>query len=148
MKLQRQAAILRIVRERRIGNQEELRQVLAETGIEVTQATLSRDLRDLGLAKRTDGDGSYYTAPAGMQPGPRPDLSQILPALLIGIDGVGPLLVLRTASGAAGAISSAIDQAGWRELIGTIAGDDTVLLIARSPQGREEVAARIRELAR
>jgi transcriptional regulator of arginine metabolism len=146
MKLQRHAAILRAVRERRIGNQDELREVLAREDIVVTQATLSRDIRELGLAKLVDADGGYYSQPRNG--GVRPDLSHMLPALLVGIDGVGPLVVLRTALGSAGAVGAAIDQAGWSEIIGTIAGDDTVLIITRSPREREAVATRLRELAR
>jgi transcriptional regulator of arginine metabolism len=146
MKLQRHAAILRAVRERRIGNQDELREVLAREDIVVTQATLSRDIRELGLAKLVDADGGYYSQPRNG--GVRPDLSHMLPALLVGIDGVGPLVVLKTALGSAGAVGAAIDQAGWSEIIGTIAGDDTVLIITRSPREREAVATRLRELAR
>jgi transcriptional regulator of arginine metabolism len=146
MKLQRHAAILRAVRERRIGNQDELREVLAREDIVVTQATLSRDIRELGLAKLVDADGGYYSQPRNG--GVRPDLSHMLPALLVGIDGVGPLIVLKTALGSAGAVGAAIDQAGWTEIIGTIAGDDTVLIITRSPREREAVSTRLRELAR
>ena len=62
----------------------------------------------------------------------RPDLGHVLPTLLVSVDGVGPLVVLKTASGSAGAVTEALDQAGWSEVIGTIAGDDTVLVITRS----------------
>ena len=97
----------------------------------VTQATLSRDIRELGLAKLADPQGgAYYAHPH--RAAVRPDLAQVLPALLVSVDGVGPLLVLKTASGSAGAITEALDQAGWAEIIGTIAGDDTVLVITRS----------------
>ena len=78
----------------------------------------------------------------------RPDLAQVLPALLVSVDGVGPLLVLKTASGSAGAITEALDQAGWAEVIGTIAGDDTVLVITRSQRLRESIAQRIQALVK
>ena len=78
----------------------------------------------------------------------RPDLAQVLPTLLVSVDGVGPLLVLKTASGSAGAVTEALDQAGWGEVIGTIAGDDTVLVITRSQKQREAIASRINGLVR
>jgi len=141
MKTQRQAAILRVVRERRIESQDELREALATDGIVVTQATLSRDIRELGLAKLADPRGAYYTHPH--RGAVRPELGQVLPALLVSIDGVGPFLVLKTASGSAGAVTEAIDQAGWGEVIGTIAGDDTVLVITKNQRLRKEIASRI-----
>lgn len=144
MKLQRQAAILRVVRGRRIGSQDELRRALARDGYRVTQATLSRDVRELKLAKVSDARGSHYVQPddAGVRPG----FQAVLGALLTGIDGVGPLLVLRTANGSAGAVAVAIDQAGWDEIIGTVAGEDTLLVVTRSQPGRRRVAARLAKL--
>jgi transcriptional regulator of arginine metabolism len=145
MKTQRQAAILRVVRERRIESQDELRQALADGGFVVTQATLSRDVRELGLAKLADpGGGAYYAHPH--RGAVRPELALVAPALLVSVDGVGPFLVLKTASGSAGAVTEALDQAGWSEVMGTIAGDDTVLVITRNQRQRSEVAARIKEL--
>jgi transcriptional regulator of arginine metabolism len=145
MKTQRHAAILRVVRERRIESQDELREALAKDGFVVTQATLSRDIRELGLAKLADPEGgAYYTHPH--RGAVRPELGQVLPTLLVGVDGVGPFLVLKTALGSAGAVTEALDQAGWAEIIGTIAGDDTVLVITRGQRQREDIAKRIQEL--
>jgi transcriptional regulator of arginine metabolism len=145
MKIQRHAAILRVVRERRIESQDELREALAEEGFVVTQATLSRDIRELGLAKLADPQGgAYYAHPH--RAALRPDLAQVLPTLLVSVDGVGPLLVLKTASGSAGAVTEALDQAGWEEVMGTIAGDDTVLVITRSQKLRQAIASRIQAL--
>jgi transcriptional regulator of arginine metabolism len=147
MKTQRQAAILRVVRERRIESQDELREALAGNGFVVTQATLSRDIRELGLAKLADpGGGAYYAHPH--RGAVRPELSQVLPTLLVSVDGVGPFVVLKTASGSAGAVTEALDQAGWEEIIGTIAGDDTVLIITRNQRLRQEIAARIEALVK
>ena len=112
----------------------------------MTQATLSRDIRELGLAKLADPNGAYYAHPH--RGAVRPELAQVAPALLISVDGVGPFLVLKTASGSAGAVTEALDQAGWSEVMGTIAGDDTVLVITRNQRMRNEVAARIQELMR
>lgn len=147
MKTQRHAAILRVVRDRRIESQDELREALAEGGFVVTQATLSRDIRELGLAKLADPEGgAYYTHPH--RGAVRPELAQVLPTLLVGVDGVGPLLVLKTASGSAGAVTEALDQAGWAEIIGTIAGDDTVLVITRNQRLRREIAKRIEAMVK
>jgi transcriptional regulator of arginine metabolism len=143
VKLPRQAAILRLVRERRIGSQDELRAALASEGIDVAQATLSRDLRELGLAKVTDGGVTTYR-PEGPDTAIRPGLGQLAPSLLVGLDGVGALLVVRTIAGGAGALAAAVDQAGWPEVIGTIAGDDTILVVTRGPREREAIAERIR----
>jgi transcriptional regulator of arginine metabolism len=147
MKTQRHAAILRVVREQRIESQDVLREALAQEGFVVTQATLSRDIRELGLAKLADpGGGAYYAHPH--RGAVRPELAQVLPALLVSVDGVGPFLVLKTASGSAGAVTEALDQAGWSEIVGTIAGDDTVLVITRSQRLRKEVSNRIQGLVR
>jgi len=142
MKLQRHAAILRLVRGQRIASQDELRKALKAADFSVTQATLSRDVRELGLAKLTDSQGSFYAQPGAT--GVRPDFQAVLGALLTGLDGVGPLLVLRTANGSAGAVAVAIDQAAWGEIIGTVAGEDTLLVITRSEKARERVAGRLR----
>jgi transcriptional regulator of arginine metabolism len=147
MKTQRHAAILRVVRERRIESQDGLRQALADDGFVVTQATLSRDIRELGLAKlAAPGGGAYYAHPH--RGAVRPELAFVAPALLVSLDGVGPFLVLKTASGSAGAVTEALDQAGWSEVLGAIAGDDTVLVITRNQRQRDAVAARIQDLMR
>ena len=143
MKLERHAAILRAIRARRIRNQDELRAALAEAGISATQATLSRDIHELGLVKVSDAEGVFYGT--GTDAGAlRPDLGQLVRALLVSSDGVGPLLVLRTAAGSAGALTAAIDGAGWSEVIGTVAGDDTILVVTRGTREREAVAERLR----
>ena len=148
MKTQRHAAILRIVRRDRVESQERLRELLKGEGYDVTQATLSRDLRLLGLAKVADTDGgSRYAAPPETGAGIRPHLEQLLPTLLVSLDAVGPFLVLKTATGAAQPLAVAVDGAGWPELIGTIAGDDTLLLITKSERSRRAVHVRLKELA-
>jgi len=147
MKTQRHAAILKIVGSATVASQEQLRERLKEAGFDVTQATLSRDIRELGLAKVGAPDGgSHYAAPeSGGQI--RPHLEQLLPTMLVSAEGVGPLLVLKTATGAAQALGLALDGAGWAEILGTIAGDDAILVIARSERARRGVQARVRALA-
>ena len=147
MKTQRHAAILRIVRQETVGSQEQLRERLKAEGYNVTQATLSRDIRELGLAKVAAPDGgSHYAAGAEGAPGVRPHLEQLLPTMLVSAEGVGPLLVLKTTTGGAQALGLALDGAGWSEIIGTIAGDDAILVITRSERGRRAVQVRLQEL--
>lgn len=148
MKTQRHAAILRIIRGETIGSQEQLRERLRAEGFAVTQATLSRDIRELGLAKvgAPDGGSRYAAAPEGGG-GVRPQLEQLLPTMLVSADGVGPLLVLKTTTGGAQPLALALDGAGWSEVIGTIAGDDAILVISRSERARRSVQVRLEELA-
>ena len=148
MKPQRHAAILELVRENRISSQEMLREQLMKRSIEVAQATLSRDIRELGLVKvpDEDGGGSVYTLPAGVTD-PTPTLTRLLPSLYLGADGVGNLLVVKTLIGGAQPIAVGIDWEEWPEVVGTIAGDDTVLVILRDPARRDAVTRRLEELA-
>lgn len=148
MKTQRHAALLRVVRRERVGSQEQLRALLKAEGFDVTQATLSRDIRELGLAKVSAPDGgSHYDAPGDGVGSVRPHLEQLLPSMLVSAEGVGPLLVLKTATGAAQALGLAVDGAGWNEILGTIAGDDAILVITRSERARRAVQVRVKELA-
>src|SRR5213596_2358364 len=102
MKTQRHAAILKIVRSETVASQEQLRELLKAEGFGVTQATLSRDIRELGLAKVAAPDGgSHYAPPSETGSGIRPHLEQLLPAMLVSMDGVGPLLVVKTPAGGA-----------------------------------------------
>ena len=147
MKAQRHAAILTLVRHRRIASQEQLRELLVAQGVEVTQATLSRDIRELGLAKIADPEGgAHYAAPPAAET-PPPPLGPLVAALLLSTEGVGALLVIRTPVGSANALGSALDRHGWPEVVGTIAGDDTILVIARGAAARRRVAARLAALA-
>jgi transcriptional regulator of arginine metabolism len=147
MKTQRHAVIMKLIGRDRIGSQEQLRDLLRAEGFDVTQATLSRDIRELRLAKVAAPEGgSYYASQAEGGPGLKPHLEQLLPAMLVSVDGVGPLLVLKTAMGAAQALGAAVDGAGWDEVIGTIAGDDAILVITKSERARRAVGTRLREL--
>jgi transcriptional regulator of arginine metabolism len=131
-KPQRHAAILRLIRSERIPSQERLRELLAGEGIAVAQATLSRDLRSLGIVKAADAQGHGHYVVAIDAPDPTPALSQLLPALFVGLEGVEYLLVLKTLTGGAQPVAAAIDHQNWQEVVGTIAGDDTILIITRS----------------
>jgi transcriptional regulator of arginine metabolism len=147
MKKQRHAALLRVIQRERVTSQERLRALLEAEGFAVTQATLSRDIRELGLAKVADpASGATYYA-AGPASALVPGLEQLLPMTLLSAAGVGPLLVLKTPAGAAPSLGLALDRARWSDVLGTIAGDDTVLVIARSERARQRLAVRLRRLA-
>lgn len=147
VKPQRHAAILELVRERRVPSQEVLRELLAGRGIEVAQATLSRDIRELGLVKVPDENGgSVYTLPPGFTD-PTPTLARLLPSLYVGSDGVGNLLVIKTLVGGAQPIAVGVDWEEWPEVVGTLAGDDTVLIILRDAADLPKIVRRMEELA-
>jgi transcriptional regulator of arginine metabolism len=145
----RQATIREIIEAREVGSQEELRKLLRQRGWDVTQATLSRDLRELGVARVSAPEGSRYTlsanAPAGGDG--NPVLEAVLPPLFSTVDGVGEMVVIRTVPGGAQPIARAIDAESWPDILGTLAGDDTILLICRSSAARERLVRRIRALA-
>jgi len=119
MKAYRQSAILEIVDRDGITSQEQLRERLRARGIETTQATLSRDIRDLGLIKRAM-DGAYRRGPGEVRPAIDPEVE------------CRTAVVLKTDAGQAQPLAVAIDRAGLAEIVGTIAGDDTILVICRS----------------
>ena len=133
MKSSRQAAILDLVETEPITSQELLRERLRTQGIEATQATLSRDIRDLGLVKRAS-DGAYRSARsagAGAAES-RATLERAVRDYLRRQDAVEQLVVLKTDPGQAQPLAVAIDRSGLPEIVGTIAGDDTILVICRS----------------
>lgn len=146
-KRERHETILDLVRERRIPSQETLREFLAEVGIDVTQATLSRDLRELRLLKVTDSEGrSHYALPPDSWE-QTPPLERLLPALYVSVDGAGNLVVLKTLTGGAQPVAVALDWEEWPEVLGTIAGDDTILVILRDAADSPSIQDRIRRLA-
>ena len=146
-KTARHHAIRELIDSRPVGSQEELRKLLRQRGWDVTQSTLSRDLREMRLARVPTADGSRYTTTENTPDTSRVTLDELLPRLFDRIDGVGELLVLHTVPGGAQTIAFALDAEGWPDLLGTIAGDDTILLVCRSTSACERVTRRIRTLA-
>ena len=147
-KRERQDAILQLIGGHSIASQEELRRLLEERGWQVTQATLSRDLRELGVVRAPSGDGARYVLPQMLAPDDaKPSLEGLLPQLFDDVDGVSELLVLHTLPGGAQPIAEAIDDKAWPEIIGTIAGENTILIVCRSAAARSELADRLRTLA-
>jgi len=147
-KPERHEAILRLVGSHAIASQEDLRRLLEKQGWRVTQATLSRDLRELGLVRAQTDDGARYMRPEalGGDEG-KPSLEALLPQLFDDVDGVSELLVLHTLPSGAQPIAEAIDAQGWPEIIGTIGGENTILIVCRSSQARVELAQRLRTMA-
>ena len=147
-KRERQDAILQLVGSHAIANQEELRQLLAERGWRVTQATLSRDLRELHVVRAATDEGARYVLPEMLAADEdKPSLEALLPQLFDDVDGVSELLVLHTLPRGAQPIAEAIDAQGWPEIIGTIGGENTILIVCRSSQARLELAERLRTMA-
>lgn len=143
----RHAVLLRLVRTEQVTSQEALRDLLAERGFQVTQTTLSRDLRELGVVKVPQPEGGSAYEVASGRADPKPTLERLLPALFTDVEGVGNLVVIKTLTGGAQPVAVALDRQGWKEVLGTISGDDTILLILRDARRREAVERRIRELA-
>lgn len=150
----RQARITELVASKAIRSQSELARLLAEAGIETTQATLSRDLEELGAVKLRGADGGVpvYVIPEDGSPvrgvqGGTHRLARLLGELLVSADASANLTVLRTPPGAAQFLASAIDRSAMHEVVGTIAGDDTVMLIAREPHTGADLARKFTELA-
>lgn len=147
-KTERQAAVLELIRAHDVASQEELRRLLERRGVSVTQATLSRDLRELGVVRVPGDGGPRYALPETVAGDAIPSLGTLLPQLFSSIDGVGELIVLHTLASGAQPVSEAIDAAAWHEILGTVAGENTILVICRSPQARQEITQRLLELAR
>lgn len=146
-KHERHEVIQQLVQEHRIFSQDELREHLVERGFDVTQATVSRDIRELRLIKVPDAEGGthYVMPPEAWEKSPA--LLRLLPILFVGVEGSLNLLVVKTLVGGAQPVAEALDWEEWPEVIGTLAGDDTILIILRDPAHLEVVRRRIEELA-
>ena len=140
MKHYRQSAILDLVTRESIGSQDELRRRLRARGFNATQATISRDIKDLRLVKRA-ADGSYQkpSNAAGNRASTDAAVRRAVVEYMRSVDQVQQLLVLRTDAGLAQPLALAIDRAQIREVVGTVAGDDTILVITRHARAGREV---------
>jgi transcriptional regulator of arginine metabolism len=148
MKSYRQSLVLELIDGEPVSSQEQLREKLRNRGIEVTQATLSRDIRDLGLVKRA-GDGAYRrAAPGDAAPDPRLSLRRAVADFLRRIEPVQQLVVMRTDPGQAQPLAVALDRSQRQDVVGTIGGDDTILVICRSEADAKRFAAELEEWAR
>ncbi len=150
MKEQRQNAILSIVRTSAIETQEQLLNELKKRGFRCTQATVSRDIRELHLVKEQTSFGTYqYSLPASRSSGSSTDrLQTIFREGVVSFDVAQNLVVLKTIPGLANAAAAAIDEMALPEIVGSIAGDDTVVLILRTAQNAEAFCSDLRAMIR
>ena len=145
MKARRQSAIVDIVHRSPVRNQEQLRRSMRAAGFNVTQATLSRDIRDLGLVKG-GADGAYQAPPQRTPQNGQSLLHRAAADYLSRVDRVQQMVVLRTGPGQAQLLGVAIDSAQLPEVVGTIAGDDTILVIARDARRARALVKRLEHL--
>jgi len=145
-KRERQDTVLEIVRNKVVSSQEDLRRLLLQRGWDVTQATLSRDLRELRLARIPKPSGVRYTATDSPPEESRATLEALMPQLFLRLDGAGEMLVLRTVPGGAQPIAAALDAEGWSDVLGTVGGDDTILVVCRSVAARDRAARRLKAM--
>lgn len=146
-KRERQAAIRELIAARPVRSQEELRRLMLQRGWDVTQSTLSRDLREMRVARVPDAEGARYALTDAIEDSGHPPLETLLPPLFDRVDGVGELVVLRTVPGGAQSIAVALDGEDWPDVLGTIAGDDTILIVCRSSGARERLVRRLAAIA-
>jgi len=148
MKNKRQLKILNLIKNEVISTQEELVQRLQEEGIKVTQATISRDIKKLGLIKIPDEDGSYKYALANQKSSAENKywLKKMFNNLVADIDYSDNVILLKTVKGTAGGLGEALDNANWQHIIGSVAGDDTLLLIVKPSNKTEEVYEDLKKL--
>lgn len=147
MKTVRQVAILDIIEKQEIETQEELASALNARGIRVTQATVSRDIKELRLLKVLTPSGKYKYATGDQADNNLTDrFIRMLAESLLSVSSANNLIVVKTLSGSANVAAEALDSMHWPEVLGTLAGDNTVLLIIRSNEETITVTNRIREM--
>ncbi|GLY09906.1 transcriptional regulator AhrC/ArgR [Pseudobacillus badius] len=144
---QRHIKIREIIANNEIETQDELVDYLKELGYNVTQATVSRDIKELHLVKVPLMDGRYkYSLPADQRFNPLQKLKRSLVDAFVSIDSAGHFVVMKTLPGNAQAVGALIDNLDWEEIMGTICGDDTCLLICRAPEHTSIVSQRFLEM--
>jgi transcriptional regulator of arginine metabolism len=144
MKTRRQQTILSLVTRERFSSQQEIRARLAELGMEATQSTISRDIEELGLARVHDAEGMRYVMPGTETNGASPQLRRLLDEFALSFAPSGNLLVVRTPPGAANALAEGLDHTAFPEIAGTVAGDNTIIIVASEGVGAREVERRLR----
>lgn len=147
MKISRHAKILEIINNKEIETQEELVEELRKIGMDVTQATISRDIKELKLVKVLTKDGKYKYASMSQSDNYLTEkLVNIFSQAVLSIDYVNNMIVVKTLSGSASAAAEAIDTLKLDGIVGTIAGDNTIFVLARSNEKAEEIVTRFRRL--
>lgn len=149
MKSARHSLILEIIENKDIETQEELAEELKSHGVKVTQATVSRDIKELRLLKVLSEHGGYkYATVERAEKGMNDRFIRILAESIVSIESVGNLMVIKTLSASANAACEAIDSMKWNEVLGTIAGDNTLLIIGRSSEAIEVLQSRFNNLTK
>ena len=147
MKTKRHSKILELISEKDIATQEDLLVYLRKSGFDVTQATVSRDIRELKISKMTTGKGTYrYVLPKQTAPVSNLKFNSALIDALISIDYACNIVVLKTHAGLANALAVGIDAMHLENILGCVAGDDTILLVSRSEEAAREIANRFRSM--
>jgi len=147
MKSARHNLILEIIDTMDIETQEELAEELKRRGVRVTQATVSRDIKELRLLKVLSENGGYkYATVERAEKGMNDRFARILAESIVNVESVNNLVVINTLSASANAAGEAIDSMKWNEVLGTIAGDNTLLIIARSNEAVETLLDRLNAL--
>jgi transcriptional regulator of arginine metabolism len=149
-KTQRQHRISGLLEHHAVSTQEQLVELLSADGVEATQATVSRDLEELGAVKvRVAGGDAVYALPElpSKQVAPGAHLRRVLGDWVVEVASSGNLVLLRTPPGSAHVVGSALDRSGFHGIVGTVAGDDTVLVVASEDVGGTELASRLSEIA-
>lgn len=147
MKYNRHAKILEIIDNNDIETQEELAEMLKKQGVEVTQATVSRDIKDLRLIKVMSSDGKYKYATFSQTENKISNrLTNILTEAYVSSDYANNIVVVKTLAGMAQAAGSAIDSLKWQEILGTIAGDDTLIMVCRAEKIAEEIVNKFNKM--
>lgn len=147
MKSARHNLILEIIELKDIETQEELAEELKNHGVKVTQATVSRDIKELRLLKVLSEHGGYkYATVERAEKGMNDRFIRILAESVVSMECVSNMMVIKTLSASANAAAEAIDSMKWSEVLGTIAGDNTILIIGRSPEAIENVQTRFNNL--
>lgn len=147
MKVARHEKIKELIRQYDIDTQEELAARLNEAGFKVTQATVSRDIRALKMTKVADGEGrSRYAILQGIPSGLGDKYTRVLHDALLTIDQGQNLVVIRTVPGMAMGVAAALDALEWEEILGCIAGDDTVMCVARATEEASGVVKRLKSI--
>lgn len=148
MKRQRQQALLELIRREPLGSQEQIRSRLSRLGHPATQSTISRDLEELGLVRVRGPDGRQRYATAGNgEAHPAVPLESLLREFVMEVESSGNLLVVKTLPGAANAVADGLDRAALPEAMGTVAGDDTILVVLREKVSARRTARRLRASA-
>ena len=144
MKQKRHSKILKILSEKDVKTQEQLTEELKNSGFMVTQATVSRDIKELGLIKLPLADGSYKYAVTKEEKNDSREHLTIFSRSILSIQAAMHTIVVKTNSGMASAVAASLDTFIGHDVVGTIAGDDTLLIVTENPQKAEEMTVRLR----